>query len=103
MQMLRFPVLLFLIAGLTACTADYPYGPRGGWGHMMYYGYGGGFMWFLFLVVIGILVYIVIQNIKKKGDTEAPGETPLDILKKRYARGEITKEEFDRMKRELSE
>ena len=103
MEMLRFPVLLFLVASLTACTADYPYGPGGGWRHMMYYGYGGGFMWILFLVVIGILAYIVIQNVKKKGGAEAPGETPLDILKKRYVRGEITKEEFDRMKRELSE
>jgi uncharacterized membrane protein len=27
-----------------------------------------------------------------------PAETPLDVLKKRYARGEITKEEFDRIK-----
>jgi putative membrane protein len=28
-------------------------------------------------------------------------ETPLDILKARYARGEIGKEEYERMRREL--
>jgi putative membrane protein len=30
-----------------------------------------------------------------------PQETALDILKKRYAKGEISKEDFDRMKRDL--
>ena len=31
-----------------------------------------------------------------------PGaETPLDILKRRYASGEISKDEFDRMKKDI--
>jgi putative membrane protein len=70
---------------------------------MMYYGYGGGFMWLLLIVVIGLLLYLFIQSTKTKGSMGGAGETPLDILKKRYAKGELTKDEFDRMKRDLSE
>ncbi|MEW6568519.1 MAG: SHOCT domain-containing protein [Chloroflexota bacterium] len=30
-----------------------------------------------------------------------PGDSPLDILRRRYARGEITKDEYEAMKRDL--
>ena len=33
--------------------------------------------------------------------SEAAGESPLHILKRRYAKGEITKEEFEKMKRDI--
>jgi len=73
-------------------------GPGGGWWPMMHYGYGGVFMWIIMIVLIGVLIYLFIQLQKgKAGSTE----TPLEILKKRYARGEITKEDFDRMKKDL--
>lgn len=73
----------------------------GGWGHMM----GGAFMWMIFpaivLIVLGVVIYFILQNIKPKGFDGSFGDTPMDILKKRYAKGEITKEEFDRMKKDL--
>lgn len=69
------------------------------WGHMTW-GYGGMFMWLILLVLIGFVVYFVVRSGKWPGrDGE---ETPLEILKKRYARGEITQDEYDRMKKELA-
>lgn len=71
---------------------------------MMHYGYGGGMlMWILFLVVIVLLIYFIIQATRTRGRTPTHTENPLDILKKRYAKGEITKEDFDRMKKDLEE
>ncbi len=71
------------------------------WGN---YGWGMGFGWmfmvlFWALVILGI-VYLV-QAISRKAGQSGAEETPLDILKKRYAKGEITKEEFERMKDDL--
>jgi len=43
----------------------------------------------------------VLQNTKSKSFDNSFRETLMDILKKRYAKGEITKEEFDRMKKDL--
>jgi putative membrane protein len=65
---------------------------------MMHYGYGGWFMWLLPVIVIIIALYLIMRA--QKGRTIQ--ETPLEILKKRYAKGEITKEEYDRMKQDLS-
>lgn len=103
MQKVLLPFIVLFLATLAACSDDYFYGPGNGWGHMMPYGYGGGVMWLLFIVLIGMLIYLVLQNAKAKGNIGVSGETPLNILKKRYAKGEITKDEFDRMKKDLSE
>jgi putative membrane protein len=55
-------------------------------------------MWIIVIALIGVLIYLFIKTQKgKAGSTE----TPLEILKKRYARGEITKEDFDRTKKDL--
>jgi len=89
---------------LVSCRGDGYYNGQGpwGWGPMMHYGYGGGmFMWIIFLIIAGLLIYFIIQATKIKGQTPTQSESALDILKKRYAKGEISKEDFDRMKKAL--
>ncbi len=68
------------------------------------WGMGSGLGWFLMilfwvLVILGI-VYLIkaIAGSAKKGEKE---ESAMNILKKRYARGEINKEEFEKMKDDL--
>ena len=101
--------LFFAIAAvglLLSCRGEYNYrpmgmgGPGGGWWPMMHYGFGWMFMWIIFIVVIGLLIYLFVRALKGSGRMV---ETPLEILKKRYARGEITKEDFDKMKKDISE
>ena len=67
----------------------------GGWGPMMYYGHGGVFMGLLFLVLIAVVIFFLVRTSKLSGLAPPPVETPLDILKKRYAKGEISREEYE--------
>lgn len=76
--------------------------------HMMD-GWGSGFgmivmvlIWLLFLVLIVTLIWFLIRK-GGKSSSKSDNESSLEILKKRYARGEIDEEEFRRMKKEISE
>jgi putative membrane protein len=77
----------------------------GGWDHMMGFGgYGGIFMWLIIIIVVAVILYLVLnRNLSPGSPGAGTRESPLDVLKRRYAEGEITKEEFDRMKREIEE
>ena len=90
---------------LVSCAGEGYYGPQGpgGWGRMMHYGFGyrGMFMLLILLIIIGLLIYFNVQARKTKGRTPTQNESPLDILKRRYAKGEIAREEYERMKKDL--
>ena len=73
----------------------------GGYEHMMNFSGGGLLMWILFVVLLGLLVYFLVKTAHNQGPGLPLHESPLDILKKRYAHGEITKQQFDEMKRDL--
>ncbi len=67
------------------------------------YGWGMGLGWplmilFWILAIVGIVYFVRLLV----GQGRSPdNEAPIDILKKRFAKGEISKEEFDRMRDEL--
>jgi putative membrane protein len=63
-----------------------------------------GIGWIFMIVILGILILgLIFLSRWLLGMTKAQrGEdSALDILKKRYARGEIDKEEFEQKKRDL--
>ncbi|MBI2672587.1 SHOCT domain-containing protein [Candidatus Woesearchaeota archaeon] len=85
---------------------------RGGFGGMMNNwfgsGYGmmggsypafGGFMMIFWILVIILIVYLLYKLLNGHGLNL--GTTSIEILKKRYASGEITKKQYERMKRQL--
>jgi len=61
------------------------------------------FFWMVLILFIILLVKWFLQPGKSEPRNQTQGESALDILKKRYARGEINKEEFEQKKKDLSE
>ncbi len=99
---------------------------RGGWG---LFGYGSGMMngnfgrgmmngfglggiipmilTMLFWIVIIALGVLLVSGLVSRANSQPPSNLPptesaLDILQKRYAHGEITKEQFEEMRRDLN-
>ena len=76
----------------------------------MWHWHDGMGWWMVFWMVLfwGVIVALVIWGIRRlteRGRSESGTSEkhyPLDIAKERYARGEISKEEFNQMKRDLS-
>lgn len=76
----------------------------GDYGYGMGHGYGWFFMILFWIGIILLILYFVRTLSRTNTDqTQTPGKPPLDILKERYARGEISKDEFDRMKKDILE
>ncbi len=99
-------VILSLVAGLFVPLLygrgyAYGWGMMGGFGFPMM-GMGLGMLVFWVLIIGG--VGWLVQSLSR-GTGSSPiapqGESPLGILKARYARGEITQEQSEEMRREL--
>jgi putative membrane protein len=98
--------LAFVLSGAGIVLAQ----PWGGHGSgMMGWGQGWGWLGILLMVIVWALVILgivaLIRWLWAAGPRRTPGpahpESPLDILKSRYAKGEINKDEFEQKKKDL--
>jgi putative membrane protein len=66
-------------------------------------GFGMGFMWIVLIIVVVVAVILLTKGYLRPGNINSvsSGETALEILKNRYARGEIDKQEFEEKKKGL--
>lgn len=85
--------------------ADYGYGP-----HHMMWGFGMIFGPLFFVLLLALVIAVAVLLVRWlagpwQGSSQAvpPGRTPLDILRERFARGEIDKDEFEERRRVLGD
>jgi len=62
---------------------------------------GGIFMFIFVILIIVLLVSLSKNNVFTTGFKTTTEESPLDILNKRYARGEVTKEQYEEIKKTI--
>jgi len=99
-------LMLTLLKDIVAQGRGYEWGMGPG---MMGYGYGMSWFWPLIMVVFWIAVIVAIiflirwlvVSVRSETHGATAGDSALEILKRRYARGEINKEEFEEKKKDL--
>ena len=79
------------------------WGREWGWGHMIFGSLTMVLLWGGIILVIVLLVRWLGAGFGSQQMPPPPGKTALDILKERFARGEIDKDEFEERRRVLGE
>ena len=100
-----FVILVFLSFSLDFAFANGDDDHHmGDWDHMFEFSYDNIFMWIMmsiWIILIVTVIYYLLKNSKTSSSSQSLNDSPLEILRKRYAKGEITKEEFEKMKWDL--
>ncbi len=82
----------------------------GSWG-MMWPGMMGGFSWMWLMPIfpilfLGLIIWAVVAlargSSESRGTDSSKADSALEVLKERYARGEINKEEYEEKKKDIA-
>ncbi len=98
------PLVFGLSGGWEACQYEMEeHGMMGSW---MMTGFGGWWtMGIFWIVVVGLIVWLVVYLARNSGTTTTSSTggdlKAIDILKNRYARGEIDKKEYEEKLKDL--
>ena len=66
------------------------------------HGWGMGWGWIVGLILFIVIIWIIVKAINQNNASNRDSaKTPFDILKERYAKGEIDKQEFEEKKKDL--
>jgi putative membrane protein len=68
-----------------------------------WHGFGGGVMWIFWILLAVVILWAVKTAAGSKTNSADKQKPALDILKERYAKGEIERDEFEQKRRDLSD
>ena len=63
--------------------------------------FGGGFMWLFWVGIIVVIAYVIKVMIDSDKQTITSNDSPMKILEKRYANGEIDDDEYEQKRKQL--
>lgn len=97
---MMMPMMRMMMGGYGGMGNNFGYGMMGNPFGYSYWGFWN-IIWLLFWIgLIVLLIWLIYKFIIKREETS---RTPLEILKKRYAKEEITKKQFEQMKKDIGE
>ena len=103
-------ILVGLLMVVSAVWGGFSGWQDGGWGMMgpgMMGGIGGGITGIIGIIILALVIWGIVLFVRGVaspggGVSSGQGDSALEILKRRYARGEIGKEEFEEKKKNLT-
>lgn len=98
-RIIRMSVGLLALPSIVHAQASGSYG-----GHMMNWGQGmffGPLGWIVWLAIAILVVLAILGLFGGRKGNQSTSRDALEILKNRYAKGEIDKEQYESMRRDL--